>query len=452
FFVKPAARMGAAIPSPSGRRAGTNLAVHLILVNTEERHRSMKMRPASRANIFMGNPGVAGLSVLTRRSRRDDDLIWYWRKEARQMARQIRMPGRPEEELPNLGDIMRGLGGRGLRNLLLVALGTAIVLWLASGLYTVGPGSQGVVLQFGQEVAKTDAGLNYHLPWPIQTATVVNLAEVRRLNIGFEEMEQGQVQEKLDEALMLTRDENIVNVHVIVQYRVLDASQFLFNVQDVPRVLKSATEVTLRSVVGNNPIDSVLTERRAEIQDETKASLQGLMDDYRSGITVTEVKLQEVDAPKEVRDAFHEVVRAREDRERLVREAEGYQADIVPKVRGEKEKTIKAAEAYKEQRILRAQGDAQKFLSVLQEYQKAPNVTRQRIYLETIEPILSGIDKIIIDSRMASNLLPFLPLKGFPEAGLSQPPGGGEEKQTSPEEEAPPAPPKEEASPEEKSS
>ncbi|MDP2952866.1 MAG: FtsH protease activity modulator HflK, partial [Chloroflexota bacterium] len=198
-----------------------------------------------------------------------------------------------------------------------------IFFWLVSGIYTVGPGSQGVVRQFGREVAKTGAGLNYHLPWPIQRATVVDLIEIRRLNIGFKEIRPGQSQEDLGEALMLTKDENIVNVHAIVQYRVLDASQFLFNVRDVPGVLKSATEVALRSAVGNTPIDGVLTERRVEVQEGTKAFLQRLMDNYQSGITVTEVKLQEVDAPSQVRDAFHEVVRAREDRERLVREAEG---------------------------------------------------------------------------------------------------------------------------------
>ena len=227
---------------------------------------------------------------------------------------------------------------------------------------------------------------------------------------------------------MLTKDENIVNVHAIVQYRVLDASQFLFNVRDVPGVLKSATEVALRSAVGNTPIDGVLTERRVEVQEGTKAFLQRLMDDYQSGITVTEVKLQEVDAPSQVRDSFHEVVRAREDRERLVREAEGYRADIVPKARGEKEKTIKGAEAYKEQRILRSQGDAEKFLKVLSEYQKAQDVTRQRLYLETLEMLLPGIDKIIIDSKAAPNLLPFLPLIAIPGQGLPQAPPAGEKK------------------------
>ncbi|MBU2008328.1 MAG: FtsH protease activity modulator HflK [Chloroflexi bacterium] len=315
----------------------------------------------------------------------------------------------------------------------MVGLGILIVIWLASGMYTVGPGSQGVVRQFGREVAKTGAGLNYHLPWPIQRATVVDLAEVRRLSIGFQEVRPGQFQEVLGEALMLTKDENIVDVHVIVQYRVLDASQFLFNVRDVPRVVKGATEVALRSAVGNTPIDDVLTERRAEVQDQTKSFLQRLLDDYQSGVAITAVQLQEVDAPREVRDAFHEVVRAREDRERLVREAEGYQADIVPRARGAFEQTVKAAEAYKEQRILRAQGDAEKFLEVLSEYQKAQDVTRQRLYLETLEMLLSGIDKIIIDPEIASNLLPFLPLgaipgQALPQEGLPQAPPAGEKK------------------------
>ena len=335
-------------------------------------------------------------------------------------------PGRPGEELPDFGDILRRLRGRGFGKLGLVGLAILIVIWLASGIYTVGPGSQGVVKQFGREVAKTGPGMNYHIPWPIQTATVVNLAEVRRLSIGFVEVSPGQFQERLDEAMMLTKDENIVNVHIIVQYRVQDASQFLFMVRDVPSVLKGATEVALRAVVGNTPIDDVLTERRAEVQEETKAILQRLMDDYRSGVAVTEVKLQEVDAPREVRDAFHEVVRAREDRERLVREAEGYRADVVPRARGEKEKTIKAAEAYKEQRILRAQGDAEKFLAVLKEYQKAPDITRRRLYLETIETILPGIEKIIIDSKIATNLLPFLPLKGISELASPPAPAGGQ--------------------------
>lgn len=326
--------------------------------------------------------------------------------------------------MPDFGPLLKRLRGWGLRPWLL-ALGVVVALWAATGTYTVGPGSVGVVRQFGQEVGKTGAGLNYRLPWPIQKVSVVNVAEIRRANIGFIETRPGEFQESLAEASMLTKDENIVMVHAIVQYRVRDPSEFLFNVRDVPVVLQSATQVALRSVVGNTPIDDVLTERRAEAQDETKVFLQRLMDDYRSGIAVTEVKLQEVDAPQEVRDAFHEVVRAREDRDTLVRQAEGYQADIVPRARGEKEKTILVSEGYKQQRILRAQGDVQKFVKVLEEYRKAPEVTRKRLYLETIESVLRGIDKIIIDPKTAGNLLPFLPLKGVPIEETPQPPPAG---------------------------
>lgn len=302
----------------------------------------------------------------------------------------------------------------------LIPLAIVVIIWLLTGIYTVGPGSQGVVRQFGQEVGKTGSGLHYHLPWPIQKATVVNLAGVRRLNIGFREVSAGQFQSVPHEALMLTSDENIVDIHVIVQYRVLDASDFLFQVRDVEGVLRTATEAALRSVVGNTVIDDVLTERRTEVQDETKILLQGLMDSYRSGVTVTEVKLQEVDAPNEIRDAFNEVVRAKEDSDRFEREAEGYLADVVPRARGEKAQTVKGAEAFMEQRILRAQGDAERYISVLEEYRKAKAVTRQRLYLETMERILPGIDKIILDTDTSSNLLPFLPLKGF--TGLEAPP------------------------------
>jgi membrane protease subunit HflK len=310
------------------------------------------------------------------------------------------------------------------------AIPVAIVafIWLLTGIYTVGPGSQGVVRQFGREIAKTGAGLHYHLPWPIQKATVVNLAEIRTLSIGFREVGPQQFQGVPGEALMLTQDENIVDINVIVQYRVLDASQFLFNVRDVPGVLRTATEAALRSIVGNTIIDDVLTDRRAEVQDKAQVLLQRLMDSYEAGVTVTDLKLQEVDAPTEVRDAFQEVVRAREDRNRLVREAEGYQADVVPRARGEKERTIAAAEAYEQQRVLRAQGDAERYLSVLKEYQKAKEVTRQRLYLETMERILPEIDKIILDSNTASNLLPFLPIKGISGLEAPQAPAGGQEK------------------------
>lgn len=305
--------------------------------------------------------------------------------------------------------IYRRLIRRGRGRVIGIGLGIVVVIWLLTGIYTVGPGVVGVVRQFGKEVAQTEPGIHYRLPWPIQVVNKVNKTEIRRLNIGFREGSGNTYANVLSEALMLTQDENIIDIHVIVYYRVSNASQYLFKVKEVEQTLRTATEASLRAVVGQNTIDYTMLEGRPEIANETKEILQQLMDYYQTGLLITEVKLQEVDAPEEVRDAFQDVVRAREDKERVIREAEGYAADIVPKARGEKEQTILAAEAYKEERIIKAQGDAAKFLKVLDEYLKAKEVTRLRLYLETMETILPGIGKIIIDSNAADKIWLLLP-------------------------------------------
>lgn len=329
--------------------------------------------------------------------------------------------GNPRKPVPtDWGNLFRDRGpGEPIKlpklsaKLLAVPVAIIVLIWLATGIYSVGPGSQGVLKHFGREIGKTSPGLNYHLPWPIQTATVVNLEEIRTITIGFREVAPRQFNDVLDEALMLTRDENIVDVHAVVQYRVQDASRFLFNVKEVPQVIRGAAEVAIRAVAGNSPIDDILTERRAVIQSEIRSFLQELLNSYDAGVQITDLKLQEVDAPKQVRDAFHEVVRAREDKEKFVRQSEGYRQDVVPRARGEKEKVVAAAEAYKEQRVLQAQGDAAKFIKVLEEYQKAKDVTRLRLYLEAIEKILPGVEKVIIDSGVGSDVLPLLPLRGM---------------------------------------
>ncbi|MFC2058207.1 FtsH protease activity modulator HflK [Chloroflexota bacterium] len=304
-----------------------------------------------------------------------------------------------------------------------IIVGIIVVIWLLTGIYTVGPGEVGVVRQFGKEVSQASPGLHWHWPGPIQRVDKVNMAEVRRSLVGFKEVSPGNYQDVSYEAQMLTGDENIVDIHVFVYYRVKDASQFLFKVDQVEQTLKTATEVALRHTVGNNPIDYVMIDGRAAVQHETLDMLQQLIDAYESGLVITEVKLQEVDAPEEVRDAFNDVVRAKEDKSKVIREAEGYAADIVPKARGEGEQLILEAEAYKEQRVIKSHGDAEKFLTVLEEYQKAPGVTRQRLYLETIERILPNLEKIIIDPANSGNLLQFLPLKDLTG---SEPAGGGE--------------------------
>lgn len=313
--------------------------------------------------------------------------------------------GMPKVEFPIfLENVGRRLVKWGVGKLIGIGVGIVVVIWLLTGIYTVGPGEVGVVRQFGKEVAQTGPGIHYHLPGPIQRVDKVNMAEVRRLNIGFIEVSPGTYEDVLHESLMLTEDENMVDIRVVVYYKVKDASQYLFKVKEVERALKTATEVALRGVVGSNTIDYTMLEGRPDVANDIKVMLQGLMDDYQSGLLITEVKLQEVDAPEEVRDSFQDVVRAREDKEKVIREAEGYAADIVPKARGEKEQTILAAEAYKAQRVIRSQGDADRFLNVLEEYLKAEDVTRQRLYLETMETILPGIEKIIIDKDAAGKI------------------------------------------------
>lgn len=274
---------------------------------------------------------------------------------------------------------------------LLIGVAVLLALWLASGFYIVGPGEQGVVRQFGKVVKKTTAGLNYRLPWPIQQANVVNVERIQRLEVGFrsDPRQLGRVRPVPQESLMLTGDENIVDAQLIVQYRIKDPIQYLFRIRDAEGTLRAATEVALRSKVGNTTIDDVLTVGRFKVQEETRGFLQQLMDTYESGLLITEVKLQTVDAPEQVKDAFHEVVRAREDREKLINQARGYREDVIPKARG----------------------DGARFQAILAEYQKAPRVTKERLYLETLEKVLPTVEKIVLDAPAGSNVVPLLPLR-----------------------------------------
>jgi membrane protease subunit HflK len=285
----------------------------------------------------------------------------------------------------------------------------ALLIWLATGFYMVGPGEQGVVRRFGKEVARTGPGLRYRLPYPIERVEVVNLAVVRRVEVGFRSDPRYRVIPQ--EALMLTGDENIVDAQAIVQYRVKDPGQYLFRVRDPDQSLRDSTEVALRSVIGRTTIDEAMTVGRVRIQDSARDFLQQLLDAYHSGLMVTELKLQVVDPPEQVKDAFHEVVRAREDRERLINEALGYQEDVIPKARGQGEQIVRTAEAYKAQRVIRAEGDAAKFVTILKEYERAQEITEQRLYLETLQRVLPKAQKIVISPQLEGGILPFLPLR-----------------------------------------
>jgi membrane protease subunit HflK len=319
------------------------------------------------------------------------------------------------EVVAQVSDVFR----RNLRRFGPILLAIIVIALLLGGVYKVGPGEQGVVRTFGRESGKTGPGLHYAFPI-VQRRDVVNVEEVRRMEIGYR-----ADQRVASEALMLTGDENIVEAQMIVQYRVTDPSRYLFELKDAEETLRATAEVALRSMVGRTIIDDVITTGREKVQSETRAWLQKLMDDYQSGLSVTEVKLLAADAPDEVKDAFHDVVRAREEKEKLINQAKGYAADLIPRARGEARKMEREAEAYKEERVLQASGDAQKYLSMLVEYDKGQRVTRDRLYLETMERVLGKIDrKIVVDEALAKGSVPILQLDGARGAVAAAAAGG----------------------------
>jgi membrane protease subunit HflK len=317
----------------------------------------------------------------------------------------------------NLNKVSKWFSGR-RGSFYIILLIIVVLIWLASGVYIVQPGEEGVVQTFGRFSRITTPGLNYHLPWPIQRVTVVDVESIRRVELGFRTAGADSREDVLSEALMLTTDENIVQVELLVQYRIASSRDFVFNVQNPESVLRTSAEVGLRSTVGQMTIDAVITEERARVQDDTRVFLSRLLEDYGTGIQVTDVRLQVADPPEEVRDAFQEVVRALADRERIINEAEAYQNDIVPRARGDKQQLIEEASAFKDREVLRATGDAQRFLSVLGAYRTAPEVTRERLHIEALEGILDQVELILLDEdAIGSQVLPFLPLTDPSDSG-----------------------------------
>jgi len=283
-----------------------------------------------------------------------------------------------------------------------------LVLYLASGIYIVQPNEQGVIRRFGKFTRLDSPGLHYHLPFPFETAVTPSVTEVKRIEIGFRTARGGYL-EVPEEALMLTGDENIVSAESIVQYRIKNAADYLFNIIEPELTVRNAAEAALRQVIGSRKIDDALTEGKYEIQEETKLLIQELLDIYQSGILVTAVQLQDVNPPEEVSAAFKDVASAKEDKSKFINEAEGYRNDIIPKARGEAAKTIKEAEGYKIERIRKAEGDVAKFNQILAEYQNGKEVTRNRLYIETMESVLPHMKKYILEEK-ENNILKILPL------------------------------------------
>ena len=321
------------------------------------------------------------------------------------------------------GRFKLGGGGNLFAYAVFAIVGVALVVWLATGVYTVQPGEQAALRMLGKFDSIQGPGLNWFPPAPIGTKNIVSVEEIRRLELGFR---GGQTVPS--EALMITGDENIVDAQLLVQYDIKDLESFLFRAADPEGIiLKSAAESALRLVVGQRNIDDILTVEKEAIQDETKQLLQTLLDLYQTGIRVREVKLQNVLAPIQVQDAFDDVVRAKEDKERAINLAQAYREDIVPRARGEAARLLQGAEGFRAERINAATGQAARFLSVLEEFEKAPEVTKQRLYLEAMEEVLPGVTKFIVATDAGGNVLQFLQLNGAspvpfqPQAAPSQP-------------------------------
>ena len=287
-----------------------------------------------------------------------------------------------------------------------------IVIWLLLGLYSVGPDEVGVVQRFGKYDRVVEPGLNYHFPYPIETVKTPKVTEVKRIEIGFRTIGKNQYRTIEQESLMLTGDENIVDAELIVQYKIKEPIDYLFNFIGPELTLREASEASLRTVIGRHNIDEALTSGKFMIQEETKELLQITLDKYETGVIVVAVQLQDVSPPKQVIDAFKDVASAKEDKNRMINEAEGYRNDIIPKARGEAQAMIREAEGFRESRIKRAEGDVAKFKAIVKEYVKAKDVTKERLYLEAMEEILPGIDKYIVPNGEDGNLLNLLNLTG----------------------------------------
>lgn len=288
-----------------------------------------------------------------------------------------------------------------------------IALWLGSGFYQVSTNQVGVVLRFGEVVRTEQPGLRYHLPEPIEMVLLPDVTSTNQIKIGFRDR-AGNDSIADDESRMLTGDENLVDIGFSVFWRVSKAEEFLFNIRAPELTVKLASESAIREVIGRMQIQPILTEKRSEIEEETKHLIQSMLDEYKAGIVITQVQLLNVSPPQSVVDAFNDVQNARADAERLRNEAESYRNDILPRARGEANKMVQEAEAYREQVISLAKGDAARFESVLKAYDQAREVTATRLYFEAMENILSNANKVIIDPSIGKGgAVPYLPLQDF---------------------------------------
>lgn len=351
-------------------------------------------------------------------------------------------PQPPGQRPPNLDEFLRrgqerlrgslpggGGGFGGFRSILLVAM-AALVLWGLSGFYTVQSNEQGVVLRFGEYVRTTSPGLRYHLPYPIESVVTPAVLLNRREDIGIRVADDGQrstvgMREVPQESLMLTGDENIVDINFSVFWVISNAPQYLFNIQNPETTIRAVAESAMREVIGRSELQPILTQGRQGIETAVHDLMQRTLNDYVAGIQITQVQLQKVDPPQQVIDAFRDVQAARADQERLQNEAQSYANRVVPEARGEAARIRQGAEAYREQVVNEAQGAADRFNSIYEEYVKAPDVTRERMFLETMERIFAQTNKVILDPASGGQgVVPYLPLNELNRAPQARPQPG----------------------------
>ena len=329
--------------------------------------------------------------------------------------------------------LKRALPGGGLgRGALTVVVLAIVAVWLASGIYIVNPSEQGVVLRFGKFVARTGPGINYHLPWPVEVVYTPNVTQQNQINIGYrtagETEDQTQAADVPEESLMLTGDENIVDINFTVFWVIKDAASYLFNVEHPDQAIKAVAESAMREVVGQNQIEPILTQDREPVQIQVRELMQKTLDAYGAGVTITSVQMQKADPPDQVLDAYRDVQAARADQERMRNEAEAYANKVIPEARGNAASIVQQAQAYKQQVIAEADGEAKRFIAVFDEYKKAPDVTRRRMYIETMSGVLGSANKVIVDSD-ARGVVPYLPLpalKTLPGTTQEESSGGGQ--------------------------
>lgn len=294
----------------------------------------------------------------------------------------------------------------GMVNIVVAAL---LILLVWQSLFIVAPDEEGVVKRFGVPVRTVEPGPHFKIPL-IETVLQPKVAKLHRVEVGFRTNPQGRQQMVPQEALMLTGDMNILAVEFIVQYKIKNSTEYLFNVADIHETIGKAAEAAMREVIGKSKIDEALTTGKAEIQQGTMVLLQNILDDYHAGVQIAAVQLQDVDPPEAVAAAFKDVTNAKEDREKLINQAQGYRNDIIPKAKGEAAELVNRARGYAQARVNRAQGEVNRFLATLKEYQQAKDVISKRIYIETMEEILPNMEKVIIDGKGSDRVLPYLPL------------------------------------------